>query len=381
METLKPDTPQELAEALAAAAKAGRSITLGGAFTKDKMAGPVAPCQVRISTARLNRVLQYDPRDLTISVEAGITYRELSRVLEANGQMLPLDPPFSDEATVGGILAANTSGPRRRLYGTARDVVIGMKFATLEGKLVQSGGMVVKNVAGLDMAKLMIGSFGALAAIAVANFKLVPKPPFSRTFLLGFNSAAAAIAVRDEVLRGVLQPAAIDLLNPQASERLGHQGYLLLVQAGGNAAVMERYARELGSAVAVEGEEENALWRKVQNFTPDFLVDQAEAAVVRVSCTLSQVREVIEALETPALARAGSGVCYGYFTSCDAASSWIKDACLRGWKCVMEFAPESRKAELDLWPVPGSDFEMIRRIKQMFDPGYLLNKGRLYGRI
>ena len=86
--------------------------------------------------------------------------------------MVPLDPPFSAGATVGGVVASNSSGPRRRLYGTARDLVIGMQFATLEGKLVQSGGMVVKNVAGLDMAKLMIGSFGTLAAIAVVNFKL-----------------------------------------------------------------------------------------------------------------------------------------------------------------------------------------------------------------
>ena len=90
--------------------------------------------------------------------------------------MVPLDPPFAEAATVGGVVAANSSGPRRRLYGTARDLVIGMQFATLEGKLVQSGGMVVKNVAGLDMAKLMIGSFGTLAAIAVVNFKLLPMP-------------------------------------------------------------------------------------------------------------------------------------------------------------------------------------------------------------
>src|SRR5207253_6569691 len=121
---------------------------------------------------------------------------------------------FAEQATVGGVVAANSSGPRRRLYGTARDLVIGMTFATLEGKLVQSGGMVVKNVAGLDMGKLMIGSFGTLAAIAVANFKLLPMPEAERTFLLGFADLASAINVRDRILTSVLQPAAIDLLNP-----------------------------------------------------------------------------------------------------------------------------------------------------------------------
>src|SRR5207253_4650689 len=98
---------------------------------------------------------------------------------------------FAEQATVGGVVAANSSGPRRRLYGTARDMVIGMTFATLEGKLVQTGGMVVKNVAGLDMGKLMIGSFGTLAAIAVVNFKVHPIP-VTRTFLWNFVNVADA---------------------------------------------------------------------------------------------------------------------------------------------------------------------------------------------
>ena len=168
---IAPRDPRELAEALATAAAAKQTITLGGAFSKRLMAGPIEPAEVAIGTTALGRVLQYEPRDLTISVEAGMRYADLSNVLAQNRQMIPLDPPFANHATIGGILASNSSGPRRRLYGTARDLVIGMKFATLEGKLIQSGGMVVKNVAGLDMGKIMIGSFGTLAAIAVVNFK------------------------------------------------------------------------------------------------------------------------------------------------------------------------------------------------------------------
>ncbi len=112
------------------------------------MAGPVEASDVTISTSRLNRVLDYEPRDLTVSVEAGIPWNEFTNLLGEHGQMVPLDPPFADSATVGGIVAANLSGPRRRLYGSVRDMVIGMTFATLEGKLVKTGGMVVKNVAG-----------------------------------------------------------------------------------------------------------------------------------------------------------------------------------------------------------------------------------------
>ena len=113
---------------------------------------------------------------------------------------------------MGGIVAANTSGPRRRLYGSARDMVIGMTFATLEGKLIRTGGMVVKNVAGLDMGKLMIGSFGTLAAIATLNFRLHPKPAGTRTFVQNFEQSPEVIAARDEVLKSRLQPAAIDIV-------------------------------------------------------------------------------------------------------------------------------------------------------------------------
>src|SRR5579864_3135430 len=187
-------SPEELAEALAAAQRNRQTIHLCGNSTKDRMGGPICGADIRISTAKLNRVLQYEPSDLTISVEAGITYRELSRVLAEHRQMVPLDPPFSENATIGGIVAANASGPRRRLYGTARDMVIGMTFATLEGKRIRTGGMVVKNVAGLDMGKLMIGSFGTLAAIAVVNFRLHPMPEGTRRFVQRFDAAGGAIA-------------------------------------------------------------------------------------------------------------------------------------------------------------------------------------------
>ena len=235
-----PQTPEELAAALADAAAGKKSITLGGRFSKNKMGGPIAPSAVTVVTTSLTRVLSYEPKDLTISVEAGLPWAEFCRLLAENRQMVPLDPPFAGMATVGGVVAANSSGPRRRLYGTARDLVIGMTFATLEGKLVKCGGMVVKNVAGLDMGKLMIGSFGSLAALAVLNFKLQPMPQVERLFLLSFDSLDAAIAARDKILKSVLQPASIDLLNPMAAAIVGWSGYVLAIQAGGNAAVIDR---------------------------------------------------------------------------------------------------------------------------------------------
>ena len=378
---LEPKSPKELCGVLADTAARGHTITLGGHFSKRLMAGPVGPSDVTISTAAMTRVLQYEPRDLTISVEAGVTYAEVSRVLAANRQMIPLDPPFSDAATIGGILGANTSGPRRRLYGTARDLVIGMKFATLDGKLVQSGGMVVKNVAGLDMGKLMIGSFGTLAAIATVNFKLLPKPAVERTALLSFDTLAGAIEARDRTIRSVLQPEAVDLLNPLVAAQIGQRGYVLAVQFGGNAAVADRYERELGalgSAAFLAGGEEAKFWRTIQNYTPRFMEKFTEGAVVRVSATISQVRDAMHSLEVPAIARAANGVCYGYFSRTDAAVKWMAAARRRPWRAVIEFAPEPEKAKLELWPAPGTDFAMMKKVKQMFDPRNLLNNGRLY---
>src|ERR1700733_15873782 len=304
--TIVPGSPEELAQCLAEAGSRNQQITLLGHSSKSRMGGAIAPSDVTISTAALNTVLEYEPRDLTISVGAGITYCELSRILAEHQQMIPLDPPFSERATMGGIVAANTSGPRRRLYGSARDMVIGMTFATLEGKLVKTGGMVVKNVAGLDMGKLMIGSFGTLAAMATLNFRLYPMPAGTRTFVQDFDKIADVMAARDEVLKSRLQPAAIDILK-------GGGKYQLAIQAGGSGAVLDRYARELSRMRVLNEADEEALWRGIREATPQFLRTHENGAVLRVSCVLSDVGRVLEALPSQASARAGSGVCYGYF--------------------------------------------------------------------
>jgi glycolate oxidase FAD binding subunit len=348
------------------------------------MAGPVEDAGVNLSMARLGGVIEYEPRDLTISVGAGMRWSELVRVVGENRQMIPLDPPFAEQATVGGVIAANSSGPRRRLYGTARDLVIGMKFLTLEGKTVQSGGMVVKNVAGLDMGKLMIGSFGTLAAITVVNFKLTPAPECERSFLLAFDTLPKAIAARDGVLRSVLQPAAIDLLSPAAGRTLGNHAWMLALRVGGNAEVIERYEREfaqLGEGVAFQDARQDTLWTRVQEFTPAYLAAHAEAVVVRASCTLKEAEPLLASYNGPAVMRGGSGVAWLHFEQPAPAAEWMAQTAGRGWKTVIEFAPEAAKRTLDLWPAPASDLETMKRVKQMFDPDGLLNRGRLYGRI
>ncbi|MGO9966306.1 MAG: FAD-binding oxidoreductase [Bryobacteraceae bacterium] len=381
---MAPETAAEVAELLRRPALHNRTNALEGNGSKRLMAGPNQPSDESFSTVNLKRVREYEPRDLTIGVEAGLRWSELTRLVGEHRQMVPLDPPFADRATVGGVVAANTSGPRRRLYGTARDAIIGMEFATLEGKLVRSGGMVVKNVAGLDMAKLMIGSFGTLAAITAVNFKLTPMPELERSFLVTFDTLASAIEARDRLLRSHLQPAAIDLLNPAAGTGLGQASWLVAVRAGGNSAAIDRYEREisqLGDGVAFDDSRQETLWKRMEEFTPAFLAAHPDGAVARASCTLKGLEAVMASLPGAAVARAGSGICYGYFERAADAAAWVAGAAELGAKAVVEFAPEESKSGLDLWPAPGADWEIMRRVKHLFDPDNLLNRGRLYRRL
>jgi glycolate oxidase FAD binding subunit len=367
---IEPDSPRQLAEALQDCAAAKRVIHLGGFFSKPYAGGPLPQAEVTISTRRLNRILQYEPADLTISVEAGLPWRELARILAEHRQMIPLDPPFFDQSSVGGVVACNLSGPRRKLYGGVRDQIIGMRFTTLEGKIVESGGMVVKNVAGLDMGKLMIGSFGTLAAIAVVNFRLHPVPPYTRTFIKRFASAEETAIERRRLLSSVLQPMAVDVVNPPAAERLGLQGWNLLVEAGGNAAVIERYSREL---IGYETADED-IWRHVRDFIPDFLREHPDGAVVRLPLLSTNLESTMAALPVPVLARGGAFLAYACFANARQAAPRDNG--------VIEFAsPESKSAGLQQWPAPGGDFAIMRSIKELFDPHGLLNPGRLFGRI
>jgi glycolate oxidase FAD binding subunit len=335
---LRPENPQQLADALRDCAGRGETIRLGGNFSKDRLGGAGEPADITISTSAMTELIEYEPRDLTISVSAGMPWAEFEKILRANRQFVPLDPGWN--STVGGVVAANLSGPRRRQYGTVRDMIIGMKFATMEGKLVESGGMVVKNVAGLDMAKLMIGSFGTLAAIAVVNFKLFPMPAESQTFEMRFGTAQEAFAERDRILRGVLQPSAIDIVNWPS-------GFRLLIEAAGSAAVIERFARDLKNARAVDAR----VWEEIREFTPRFLEQNPRGAVRTISVKLSEMADSMAKLEVPAIARAGSGAIYAHYA---------------------ENAPEQA------W---NGDFATMEKIKRMFDPQRLLNRGRLYGRI
>jgi glycolate oxidase FAD binding subunit len=382
----RPTSPEEVADILQSAASESQTIRTVGNNSKHLLAGKIPSAQTLVSTNRLNRILQYERADLTISVEAGVQFAQVQQVLAENGQMIALDPPFYSEATVGGVVASNSSGPMRRGYGTARDLVIGMTFAMLDGKLIKAGGMVVKNVAGLDVGKLMIGSYGTLGVITSLNFRVHTIPAETCTFLFTFGDLESAIEKRNSILRSVLQPTAIDLISPVAATRLNLRGYILAIRAGGSRAVLDRYKQELAGAEDLSGQSEATLWQQIREFTPDFLRRQPTGVVVRVSTTLNDVHPLLKLVSGAAISRAGSGVTYAYLTHWQGVATLWKAAAERGWSAVVECAPDEIRETKDLWlssssPNANESFGMMERVKDMFDPKRLLNPARLYGRI
>ncbi len=384
-----PATPEQLREALRRCSDEQAGIETGGSFSKILTGGPVPATRYRLETTGLDRLLAYEPADLTVSVEAGMRYCELARILSAHRQFLPLDPPFRATATIGGILASNSSGPLRRRYGTARDMLIGMRFATLDGRLVSSGGMVVKNVTGLDMAKLMIGSFGTLAVIASANFKVFPLPETRVTLAFQSKSLETLLGVRREIVGSALQPDAVDWLDPRAAELAGlAHAHSVLVEASGSSAVTRRYEgayQRIAGQAGVDLETlPAAAWDPVRECGPRWLQLHPAGAIIRVATVQSRLARLLELTGRVGCAtvlRAGNA--QGLCLAPDSETARAALDALRGdgFLAILEAAQDDLKSKVVQWDAAGSEFRLMRRVKEDFDPLLLLNRGRLYGRI
>lgn len=385
-ESLAPSTIEELRAALLRCAGEQASIETRGAFSKASFGGPLRQATCRLQTCGLNRLLAYEPADLTVSVEAGMRYADLSRTLAENNQFLPLDPPFAEDATIGGILAANSSGSRRRRFGTARDMTIGMRFATLDGKIVSSGGMVVKNVTGLDMAKLMIGSFGTLAVIASANFKVFPMPESFASFVFR-GASASLLEVRKQILGGVLQPIAIDWLDAGAAQALGLGGSpALLAEAAGSPSVTRRFNEAFDTLAATHGVSldgaSEGLWQRVRECGPNWLNTHPDGALVRCSTVQTRLAELLDlAARRGCAAALRAGNATGLLMAPDTETAVHAIAELRqgGFRATLEAGPDTLKQGIQQWNAGGSELQLVQRIKADFDPLSLLNPNRLYG--
>ncbi len=388
---LTPASREELAEALHLADSRGQAVAPVGGGPQLDLGMPPSRLDLVIETTRLNKVVEYEPADLTVTVEAGLQFADLQKQLAEQGQFLALDPPAATGATIGGLIATNASGPLRFAYGTARDLVIGTRVANPDGTVTHAGGRVVKNVAGYDLNKLYIGSLGTLGIIVELSFKLAPIPPATNTIVGQFADANAARAVINKVVQSPLAPMAIELLGPRAGSAVSLPEALLVVfRVGGYPQAVERQARDLSALVGQRLQTSETVWEDLASMR---VAAQHRDVVVKAAVPLVESTRVVEILEQrlaglePVVwAHAGNGIAYA---ACNAPSDvevllgLRADVAALGSNAslVIQRCPIELKRALDVWGDPGSSVALMRALKAKLDPNNTLNPGRYVGGI
>lgn len=413
---VSPGSEEEIAGILRLASEKDYVVVPAGGFTKQGTGAIAERIDIVLQTSRLNRVVHYDAGDLTLGVGAGTTIAEVNKTLGAHSQFLPLDPILPERATIGGILAANSNGPMRAGFGGVRDYCIGVNFVTGDGKPAKGGGRVVKNVAGYDMMKLMIGSFGTLGVITSANFKVFPLPPQTCTFVSECPTLDSAIKLRDRIISSPLAPICLEIFSPRAQEYLAASGevrdpdhyaplagmkagtdWQVVVRASGSDAVLRRYRDEIGTDITRElrGAIEADLWHRVADFEHSVADRHRNLMVVNVSCDISSVRQAYEAAEHSAVEHSLLSACVGRaligslifafmplgvdppsaMQFANAASS-LRSRLPKNSSAVVVRCPKESKERFDVWGLSPNDLAIMRGIRDVMDPKKILNRGR-----
>ena len=365
---------------------------------------------VVLDLSRLNRVVDYQPADLTVTAEAGITLEALRRELAQGEKYVPLEAPLPHRATVGGILATGYSGPMRFSYGLPRDWIIGINVAGTDGVETKAGGKVVKNVTGYDLNKLYTGSLGTLGVIVEASFKLAPVPDTWAGLTATFASMATATATTRSLIARVYAPQGLQVVTPDVAGRLGldlpsSAGAVALGFVAGRpravARRLEESARLLGESGANNAEtvDEPVALRLLASLT-DLPWSDADSPEVALKVTLppNNVGGLLDSLVGNGqgwsiIADPGFGIVQlmRWASSRDDggdASAIMVDidavrraAASLGGTTVVEICPSDVKAGIDVWEGAAgpAELEIMRRIKGNFDPAGILNPGRFVG--
>ncbi len=394
-----PGSVEEARSVVEVAGAAGMPIVPWGGGTAASVGTPARRAGLVVGLARLARLIEHEPGDLTVTVEAGMTVAALQSALRARGQWLSLDPADPERATIGGVIAANASGPRRHLYGTARDLLIGVTVVTGEGAIVRGGGKVVKNVAGYDVPKLFAGSYGTLGILVEVTLKLRPAPDAERLVSVGFDRLKDAGAAARAVTASDLIPNALDLLDADAGRALGLAAApALVVGFDGLLEQVEWQCAELTRLTAPLG------GHRIETLSPDTwsrLVTAARsafdapAALMKLAVLPAAVAETMEqganaarqrGLGTAWSGHAGIGVLYAALASppespepgpiATVLGEWRALARAGGGHAVLEAAPLAVKAHVPVWDDPGAAERIMQRIKAQLDPLNILNPGR-----
>ena len=406
----RPADVDELSATLREAHSSGLGVAPFGGGTRMTLGNLPRRLDLAIDLTALDRVVSHSPADLTGTFQAGMTLAGLQRVLSEQGQFLPLDPPLPDKATIGGTLAAGVSGPLKWQFGNPRDLVIGMKIVQADGAVVKSGGQVVKNVSGYDVARLHIGGLGSLGVIAEVSLKLMPLPRNERTMLASFDSGLYCGQASMSVLHSHVPPLALTSYDGRVMDRAGLPGLTgtrwLAIRLGGRPRTLERLTREAtrlcedggaSSIETLEGADAADFWRKLADF--GWRPEDAIGVAVRFSVPPSNVQQLVDSIssaqypgfEPAVVAHPGYGNVMAYWfpndgeASMDSAKSVValarSAARAAGGSAIVERCSVETKTGIDIWGDVGGPRAIMTRLKEQYDPDGVLNPGRYVGGI
>lgn len=382
-----PGSTEEASALMRLANAAGLAVAPRGSGSKLGWGNAPSRLDLVIETRRLNRVLAHEAGDMVVITQAGITLEALQQTVAGAGQMLGLDP-LQQGATVGGIIAANASGPRRLRYGTMKDLLIGMTIVLPDGTVAKSGGKVVKNVAGYDLGKLFTGSLGTLGLIVETIFRLHALPPERRMVTIELSTAGAFDPALQVLLQSALIPTVLDLQWENGSGRLivVFEGIEPSVVAQADRAV--ELARPFGTARVVDEAEAAALWERIHR--PPWQEGETGLKINTVPTELSRLlRDVEEVAHHHGLATRISGhaamtvplvALRGPDETVATAVTELRSRVGQGGGTLVVLqAPPGVKEAVDVWGPVGDTLPIIRRIKEQFDPTGMMNPGRFVG--
>lgn len=381
---LEPGAPAIVGEMLRWADGEGLAVVPRGAGTKLAWGAAPSRADVILSTTRLSTPIDHCAGDLTATVPAGVPLARVNALLGRERQWLPLDPPAGDRATIGGILATNDSGPRRQKYGAPRDLIIGVELALVDGRTAKAGGRVVKNVAGYDLSRLLCGSFGTLAVITGATFKLSPLPAASRTVIATIATTRQLTTLTLALMATPLAPSAVECDWPAKRMLIRFE----TVEAAASrqaAAVCELCTRHGAEASLLAGDAEADAWSRYGPSVPD-----ADDTVVKMAVLTSEIGALVDAVESTCAARsvgyrvtgrAAVGVLLLTLTGNPQHHPGIvadlrRAAAGRGGSAVIVSSTATVLAGVDPWGDLGDGFRVMQAVKARFDPNRTLNPGR-----
>jgi glycolate oxidase FAD binding subunit len=395
----QPPDVENLCETVREQVALGHAIYPQGGRTALGYGGTPARAGVAIGTTAISHLIDYPHADMTITVEAGMTLAALSAILASQQQRLLVDAPDSEKATLGGIYATNTSGPRRFGAGRPRDQIIGVSFVTSEGTVVKGGGRVVKNVAGYDFPKLLTGSMGTLGIITQLTLKVRPIPERSAIAWVCFQKFKEVSDALDRLNVSETRPIAIELLNSLAARAVGGNAglpadeFTLAIGYEENAPTvawqLERLKNELnGNDLRIVEEDHTIkLWSSLTNFQVQAIGSLSIVANIRPSSVASFVSSMDPAIWA-VQSHAGNGIVrahsQGELTAeraIEQISRLRRAAVSDGGNMVVSHCPHEWKDRLRVWGEPRPDWAISQRVKAALDPHHAMNPGRFVGTI